>query len=142
MIVVERDGAGSVVDTFEVDPRDVVGSWLRRDQERINLFINQVNAECILDYWSRKDPAYVNGYAPMMCYVECVHHGPQIGSRGDYPYPGTSPEGLCPECSQDLVYAIQSGALTVAELTTLSASKKEQILARCRTERQNGLVKD
>jgi len=117
MQVYEYDETGACVDSFEVDPRDVVGSWLEHTNRRINRMIDQMNADCILDYWSRKDPNYVNGWAPMMGYMECHKHGPQIGSRVDYPHKGTSPETLCPECGEELVLAIQKDPSLLAKLS-------------------------
>ena len=69
--------------------------------EETNLIINQLvdltNANCVLDYWARKDADYVNPIAPCMGFIDCVYHGPQIGDRH---YGG---ETLCPECGDEMI---------------------------------------
>lgn len=137
MILYEHDETGACVDVFEADPDNVVGSWLEHMNQEINRMVDRVNADCILDYWSRQDPTYINHLAPMMCYMECEHHGPQIGSRGDYPHPGTNPKSYCPECSKDLRFAIRNRMLTTQQLETQALSQQEidSILAQARNNR-------
>ena len=125
----EYDQDGACVGSFEADPHKVVGSWLDHTNREINLMVDRINSECVLDYWSRKDPDYINHAAPMMCYVECEYHGPQIGSRGDYPHKGSPmPKGHCPECGADLSYAMREGIITERQLVKLSYIRREKLL--------------
>jgi hypothetical protein len=67
----------------------------------------------------------------MMCYVECEHHGPQVGSRGDYPYkelPRPLPKGYCPECGADLSYAMYNRIITEQQLTELPDDERAELL--------------
>lgn len=127
MILYEYDETGACVGSFDADPRDIEGSWMDHTNREIERMVNRITAECRKDYLSRKDPDYVNYDAPCMCYVECEFHGEQIGSR-DYPHKGTSPKGLCAECTADLGYALRNGIITVVQLDTLPPEQVTEIL--------------
>jgi hypothetical protein len=86
---------------------------LEEVNQSINHMIAQIDADCVLDYWSRKDEDYVNPTAPEMGYIVCDYHSAQIGHRS---YGGKT---LCPECGDEMIYAIDKRIISTEVLTAI-----------------------